>query len=66
MALNQKLVIPFVEGTELKTQNYYVKNGDTLISIAKMYRVDLDKLMSDYNLKNSYIKKGDRLVITYR
>ncbi len=66
LALKQKLVIPFVEGTELKTKDYYVKSGDTLISIAKMHRIDLDKLMSDNNLKNSIIKKGDKLVIPYR
>lgn len=66
LSLKQKLVIPFVEGTGLKTKNYYVKNGDTLLSIAKMHRVDLDKLMSDNKLKTSLIKKGDKLVITYR
>ncbi len=66
LALKQKLVIPFVEGTELKTKDYYVKNGDTLLSIAKMFRVELSKLMADNNLKNSFIKRGDKLVITYR
>lgn len=66
LSLNQKLVIPFVEGSEAITKNYYVKSGDTLSSIAKMHRVDVDKLMSDNNLKNSFIKKGDKLVITYR
>jgi membrane-bound lytic murein transglycosylase D len=66
LALSQKLIIPFVEGTELKTKDYYVKTGDTLLSIAKMHRVDIDKLMSDNKLKNSLIKKGDKLVITYR
>jgi membrane-bound lytic murein transglycosylase D len=66
LALNQKLIIPFVEGTNLKTKNYYVKSGDTLLSIAKMYRIDLHKLMADNNLTNHFIKKGDKLVITYR
>lgn len=66
LSLNQKLVIPFVEGSEAITKKYYVKSGDTLSSIAKMHRVEVDKLMSDNNLKNSFIKKGDKLVITYR
>ncbi len=66
LSLRQKLVIPFVEGSELTTKNYYVKSGDTLLSIAKMHRVELEKLMSDNNLKNALIKKGDKLVITFR
>jgi membrane-bound lytic murein transglycosylase D len=66
LALRQKLIIPFVEGTSIKTKNYYVKRGDTLLSIAKMHRIDLSKLMTDNKLKNSLIKKGDKLVITYR
>lgn len=66
LSLRQKIVIPFVEGTEAITKNYYVKGGDTLLSIANKYRVNLTKLMSDNNLKNTYIKKGDKLVITYR
>ena len=66
LSLRQKLVIPFVEGTEAITKSYYVKRGDTLLSIANKYRVNLTKLMSDNNLKNTFIKKGDKLVITYR
>jgi len=66
LALRQKLIIPFVEGTSIKTKDYYVKRGDTLLSIAKMHRIDLSKLMNDNKLKNSLIKKGDKLVITYR
>lgn len=66
LSLRQKLVIPFVEGSELITKDYYVKNGDTLLSIAKNHRIELEKLMSDNNLKNALIKKGDKLVITYR
>ena len=66
LSLRQKLVIPFVGAYENITKDYYVKRGDTLSEIAKRHNIKVSKLMDDNNLKNYIIKKGDKLVISYR
>lgn len=66
LRLKQKLVIPFVESNEVISKNYYVQNGDTLSSIAKEHNIEVSKIMSDNNLKSSLLRKGDKLVISYR
>ena len=62
LKLKQKLVIPGVLAKR-KARNYYVKKGDTLLSIAKKNATNVKTLMADNNLKNSLIRQGDRIVI---
>lgn len=49
--------------TQKGVQKHKVKSGDTLYSISRNYNVDVKKLMRDNNLKNSFLKIGDRIVI---
>jgi len=46
-----------------KIKNYVVKNGDSLYSIAKKYKVDVNTLIKDNKLKNTLLKIGDSIVI---
>ena len=62
LRLKQKLVIPGVLAKR-QPRNYYVKKGDTLLSIAKRNATDVKTLMVDNNLKSSLIRQGDRIVI---
>lgn len=76
LSLRQKLLLPIpedmiknnvnlfkAENDKTSKRNHTVKNGDSLYSIAKKYNVDINKIMKDNNLKNSFLKVGDRLVI---
>ena len=48
---------------ELKWRFYKVKRGDTLISIAREYEVDMDTLKSFNSIEDSWIQAGDTLEI---
>ena len=74
LSLRQKLVLP-IPNDMIKNRNIFkldnrvtkkrhtVKSGDSLYSIARKYKVDVKKIMRDNNLKSSFLKIGDRLVI---
>lgn len=65
LVLNQKIIIP-VEQKRIKEESiktYEIKDGDTLGSIAKLYEIDLKKLIKDNNLESSLIKVGDKIEI---
>lgn len=74
LALKQKIELPIpsdmigkVEFTtfndEKISKNYVVKDGDSLYSIAKKYKINVNKLMKDNNLKTTLLKIGDSIVI---
>ena len=66
LRLKQKLIIPVKIATAKKSvkKHYYtVKNGDSLISIAKKYKVTLKDLKSKNHLRSSLIKIGERLTL---
>jgi membrane-bound lytic murein transglycosylase D len=65
--INQKLVIPIAKKSSLRrvaSKNYYmVKKGDSLESIAKRYRVSIENIRRQNNIKGSLIRVGERLKI---
>ncbi|QKF82283.1 lytic transglycosylase domain-containing protein [Halarcobacter ebronensis] len=73
LALKQKIVLPipkdmvgkveFNTYNDTKAKNYIVKIGDSLSSIAKKYNMDVKKIMKDNNLKTTFLKIGDKIVI---
>lgn len=66
LSLKQKLIIPIKksDNQKIKSKYYYmVKKGDSLESIAKAYKVSIQNIKMQNNLKNSIIKIGDRLKI---
>ncbi|RXK01070.1 lytic transglycosylase [Arcobacter sp. CECT 8986] len=78
LSLKQKLIIPITTSAKTSSQRlvltnkkivrktsvvYKVKNGDTLYSIARRYKIDLKKLMSDNKLESNFINIGDKIVI---
>lgn len=66
LSINQKLIIPLGKSKLPKPDtDYFVKAGDTLASIARSNNIKLAKLMKDNNLKSSFIRIGDKLVIKY-
>lgn len=71
LSLRQKLIIPVMANVSYKIsktktkRRYKIKRGDTLSSIARIYKINVKKLMRDNNIKSSNIKIGDRLVINY-
>lgn len=65
LSINQKLIIPVDPATIKRDKIYFVKNGDNLSKIAKLYKISLKKLMKDNKLKTSMIKIGDKIVVKY-
>ena len=67
LKLKQKLIVPIEATAKNKTinSNYYymVRNGDTLNSIAKAYKVSIQNIKTQNNMSTSFIKIGDRLKI---
>ncbi len=54
----------FVKKNTLQRTKYHiVKKGETLYSIAKKYRIDLNTLKAKNNLRNNTIRLGQRLKI---
>lgn len=60
LSLNKKLIIPITKGYVVK---HKVKNGDTLISIAKKYDTTVDKILEFNNKKEKTIYVGESLEI---
>jgi len=67
LKLRQKLIIPIRKlshKTKLHSKNYYmVKRGDSLESISNAYKVSVQNIKMQNNLKSSFIKIGERLKI---
>ncbi|AXH12506.1 lytic transglycosylase domain-containing protein [Halarcobacter bivalviorum] len=75
LALKQKIILPIPKDMIGKIKfsndnsytsnkkNYTVKSGDSLYSIAKKYKINVEKLKRDNNLKTSLLKIGDKIVI---
>lgn len=65
LRLKQKLIIPIENTNKIRKINasryYMVKNGDTLNSISKTFKVSVKSLIHRNNMKTSLIKIGDRL-----
>ena len=64
--INQELLIQPNSDNHNRSEEYTVKVGDTLSQIATQYKVKINKLMDDNNLKTSMIRKGDKIVIKYK
>ncbi len=65
LSINQKLIIPVDPTVVKRNKIYLVKRGDSLGKIAKLYKINLKKLIKDNNLKTSMIKIGDKIVVRY-
>ncbi|XOB60976.1 LysM peptidoglycan-binding domain-containing protein [Campylobacterota bacterium DY0563] len=74
LSIKQKIVLPipsdmlgkvdFTTFSDRKiVKKYIVKNGDSLYSIAKKYKINVKKLMRDNKLKTTLLKIGDSIVI---
>ncbi len=60
LKLGQKLIIPSIRPRFTK---YTIKKGDTLSLISKKFKVKIKKIMKANNLKNSFLRPGDKIVI---
>ena len=65
LKIKQKLIIPVIASYFKKQKIHYVKRGDNISKIAKLYNISVKKLMNDNNLKTSMIHIGDKLVLKY-
>ncbi|RXK14127.1 hypothetical protein CP965_01375 [Halarcobacter mediterraneus] len=75
LSLKQKIILPMPKSMYNKIKlssikkkvkqikKYTVKSGDSLYSIAKKYKIKIDKLKKDNNLKTSLLRIGDKIVI---
>jgi membrane-bound lytic murein transglycosylase D len=71
LSVGQTLIIPVGQGKVSKRRGrttrkrvYFVKKGDTLHSIAKSFRTDIQKLMETNNLSSYLIQIGEKLIVT--
>jgi LysM repeat protein len=65
LRISQKLIIPIDPATIKRDKIYFVKKGDNLMKIAKIYNVNLKKLMQDNKIKNSLIRTGEKIIVKY-
>lgn len=67
LSLKQKLIIPIPKKVQVQKKKtpfyYFVKQGDTLASISKSYKVSIDTIKIKNSLTNNLIRVGDRLKI---
>jgi len=66
LRLNQKLIVPVARTRSYKREDpvyYLVRKGDTLLSIAKNYKVSVENLKLYNKLSNSIIRVGDKLKV---
>lgn len=49
--------------SEMKSTSYIVKKGDTLSSIAKKHQTTVESIKAKNNLKSSFLKLGQELII---
>ena len=63
LSLKQKLIIPISKPSANSNVNYTVKNGDTLDSISKYFKVTIADLKKKNSLRSDIIKIGDKLSV---
>jgi len=64
LKIGQKLLIPVDSDFVIKKPIFYiVRKGDSLIKIAKKYKINVKKLKKDNKLSSNMIYIGDKLVI---
>jgi membrane-bound lytic murein transglycosylase D len=61
LSLKQRLIIPIDKPSLGSDSRYIVRQGDTLISIAKAFEITVQKLKAMNKIDGSMIKVGDRL-----
>ncbi len=61
LSLKQKLIIPIDKPSLGNDSRYIVRDGDTLISIAKTFDISVKELKAMNNIDGSLIRIGDRL-----
>ena len=59
----RKTLTSFISAKDKKTKVYVVKKGDTLYSISKNNKVDLNKIKELNNLKSNNISIGQKLIL---
>ena len=68
LSLNQKLIIPvagqYLGNKKRRHSTYYkVRSGDTLSKISYKFKIKVEDIIRQNNLKDNKIRIGDRLVI---
>lgn len=63
LSLKQKLIIPINKPSADSNQNYTVKDGDTLDSISKYFKLSVLDLKKKNKLTSDIIKIGDKLSV---
>lgn len=63
LSLKQKLIIPISKPSPNSNVNYTVKNGDTLDSISKYFKVSVADLKKKNSLRSDTIRIGDKLSV---
>jgi len=65
LQIRQRLILPITEKTKkIKSKFYYtVKEGDSLESISKVYKISIRNLKAQNSLNSSLIRIGERLKI---
>ncbi len=60
LRIHQKLIIP---STGPRYVRYTIKRGDTLFFLAKRFKVKVKRIMEANNMKDSFLKPGEKIVI---
>ena len=63
LSLKQKLIIPVSKSYTPKKMHYTVKNGDTLDSISKLFKLTVADLKKINRLRTDLIRIGDKLSV---
>ena len=63
LQIGQVLVIPTISETPIETEEYVVKRGDSLWSIAKTFGVSVDDIKTANNLTTNLLQIGQVLII---
>ena len=66
LSVKQHLIIPIDPDIYKRPKNYVIKRGDTLNKIASNFKVPLERIMKDNNIKTSMIRVGDNIVIKFK
>ncbi len=63
LSLKQKLIIPIDKKSGYASNSYMVRQGDTLSSIARKFRLSLNRLRQLNSLTSNNIHVGERLIV---
>jgi len=63
LSLKQKLIIPVSKSYKPRKMKYTVRNGDTLDSISKIFKLSIADLKKINRLRSDMIKIGDKLSV---